>query len=522
VKKKPAVASEAGISQGLRRYMYWTAAFTGGAIMVIEILGAKLLAPYVGTSHFVWTAQISVTLLALAAGYYGGGWMVDRSPRLGQLYGGLWLASIYLCLTVLAVEPVAYWCLQFPLAMGSLLASSFLFFLPLSLLAMVAPFFVRFLAISVSGVGGTVGGLIAISTLGSVVGTILISYVLIPLLPNSVTMYLTAATLMLLAGGYLLVRQRTAVAILVIVSLVGLGLGYLGARNKTRFANSVEIERINSPFGLLQVVYSKDGRARFLLNDFLLQNVYDPIERKSRVLFTYMLHGLATGYTREIHEVLCIGMGIGIVPMEFVRDGAKVDAVEVNKAVVRLAEKHFDLATDRVRVTIAEGRYFVNRCTNRYDTVILDAFLGDSSPSHLMTREAFQEIHRILRPTGTLVINSFGDFRAGHDFLVASLEKTLRAVFKSVRVHHDPFSADFQNVFFVASDQPQLQFIKSIEESRIHPTWRRDVLAGFAGVVQTNPNHGRILTDDYNPSEFYDATNREQFRRKLVQLISQL
>src|SRR5438445_904807 len=105
---------------GLRRYLYFTAATTGAAIMIVEILGAKMLAPYVGTSHFVWTAQIAVTLVALAAGYYAGGWMVDRSPKPGRLYGCILLAAIYLCGSVLLVRPVAYGCLDFNLALGSL------------------------------------------------------------------------------------------------------------------------------------------------------------------------------------------------------------------------------------------------------------------------------------------------------------------------------------------------------------------------------------------------------------------
>src|SRR5262249_46947378 len=164
--------------------------------MIVEILGAKMLAPYVGTSHFVWTAQIAVTLVALAAGYYAGGRLVDRSPRLGRLYGGVLVAGIYLCGSVVAVKSVAYWCLDFKLAVGSLLASALLFFIPLSLLAMVGPFFVRVLTSAVNTVGGNVGRLTAISTVGSVIGTILIGYVLIPFLPNSLTMYLTAAVLM--------------------------------------------------------------------------------------------------------------------------------------------------------------------------------------------------------------------------------------------------------------------------------------------------------------------------------------
>src|ERR1044071_4329653 len=104
---------------GLRRYLYFTAAFTGAAIMIVEILGAKMLAPYVGTSHFVWTAQITVTLLALAAGYQCGGYLVDRTQNLPRLYSAVAAAAVYLCGCVMAVEPIAYACLKLPLAIGS-------------------------------------------------------------------------------------------------------------------------------------------------------------------------------------------------------------------------------------------------------------------------------------------------------------------------------------------------------------------------------------------------------------------
>src|SRR5258705_6401383 len=153
--------------------------------MVIEILGAKMLSPYVGLSHFVWTAQIAVTLVALASGYYAGGRLADRSQQLPWLYWSILAAAAYLALSVLICAPVAYWCLDFNLAVGSLLTSAILFFLPLALLAMTGPFLVRVLTSSVVGVGGNVGPLTAISTLGSFVGTMLIGYVMVPLLPNS-------------------------------------------------------------------------------------------------------------------------------------------------------------------------------------------------------------------------------------------------------------------------------------------------------------------------------------------------
>src|SRR5262245_11707073 len=150
--------------------------------MIVEILGAKMLSPFLGLSHFVWTAQIAVTLVALACGYYVGGRWADRSQDPAKLYFAIFAAAAYLVLTVLVCEPVAYWCLKFKLAVGSLLASAFLFFIPLGLLAMTGPFLIRVVASSITGVGSTAGKLSAIGTLGSFAGTMCIGYVMVPLL----------------------------------------------------------------------------------------------------------------------------------------------------------------------------------------------------------------------------------------------------------------------------------------------------------------------------------------------------
>lgn len=513
--KTNAPITEQALPSGLRRYLYGTAALTGSAIMIVEILGAKMLSPYVGTSHFVWTAQITVTLVALAAGYYAGGKLVDRSPRLGRLYWCILCAAVYLALTVAVSAPVAYWCLEFNLAVGSLMASAFLFFLPLALLAMVGPFVVRVLTQAVASVGGTMGRLTAISTLGSVAGTILIGYVLIPFLPNSVTMYLTSLALMLGCAGYFFGWGRTtsslpAVAIVLAAGAVG---GWFGSRPAPiRNTQITELFRGNSNFGLMQVLDNTDGSTRHYLNDYLTQNNYDPEEKKSKSLFTYMLHGLAHTYATNLSDVLCIGLGVGIVPMMFAREGCQVDVVEINPAVVPLGRKYFDLDPKKLHLTIGDGRFFLNQCRKQYDAVILDAFLGDSSPSHLMTREAFTAIRRALRPGGVLVINSFGNFDSGQDYFTASLNKTLKAVFPGVRIHSNRGG----NVLFVAANRPELNFVHPPDVAEVHSSVKWLVEAAYANVMDTNPDHGRVLTDDFNPVEFHDAKNRETIRKNLA------
>ncbi len=501
-----------------RRFLLLTAAVNGAAIMIVEILGAKMLAPYLGTSHFVWTAQIGVAMASLAFGYYLGGRWADASNHMNRLFGAMLFAAFYLCLTVLGVRWVALRCLEFSLPLGSLLASTFLFFIPLSLLALTCPFLIRFLASHLHNVGGHVGRLSAVSTVGSLVGTALIGYMFIPLAPNSVTMYLTASVIAAVALVHFLKwgRQRMK-ATAALVAILGVGGGAVMMDLQPRFALVRQLYRGNSNYGQLQVVETTNGAVRFYVNDYLVQNTYVPSTRQSASVFTYALHSLARSHAEKLDRILCIGMGIGIVPSLFAEEGAAVDVVEINPAVVPVARNYFDLDDSKFNLTLGDGRQFLNGCTNRYDAVVLDAFLGDSSPSHLMTREAFTAMRDVMTTNGVLVINCFGNPKPGRDFLLASLTRTLRAVFAEVRLH----VALNGNAFFLASPAP-LQVRRPADLSAVHASVVDEVRAVLNRIHETDPRHGIVLTDDFNPAEFHDAINRERLRRDLAKGMQEL
>jgi spermidine synthase len=515
-KQAPAEApAQQEISPRLRRFLYATAGITGAAVMIVEILGAKMLSPYVGTSHFVWTAQIAVTLAALACGYYLGGRLVDRSSRLGRLFAAILIAAGFLALAVALREQVVYLFLDLPLAASSLLASVFLFFVPLCLLAMTSPFLVRMITRSVREVGGTVGRLTAISTIGSFAGTAAIGYVLIPLLPNSITMYGTSGLLIAIALAYFLAwsRRASSLAVTAVVAAAALASGILGFRAEGAQARAFnELYRGNSNFGLLQVLQEKDRPTRYYLNDLLIQNTYDSEQGRSASMFTYMLEGLARSYAPRLETALCIGMGIGIVPRDLAREGVSVDVVEINPAVVPVAQRFFDLDPKAFRLFIGDGRYFLNMTSRKYDAVLLDAFLGESTPSHLMSREAFRAIRRVLNPDGVLVINTFVEFGSEKDFYCASLYKTLASVFPTVRVH----GARGANSLFLASPSASLPLVRAPEFSDVHVEALAQVREAYDRRWVPDPAAGIVLTDDYNPVEYFDAANREKFRRALA------
>ncbi len=514
-KAQAPVKSPPEISVNLRRFLYFTAACTGAAILIVEILGAKILAPYFGTSHFVWTAQIAITLVALSCGYYLGGRWVDRGANPGKLYAAIMGAGGYLAATTPFIASLAYLCLDFRLAVGSLLTSAILFFIPLTLLAMVGPYLIRVLTRSVDTVGGNVGRLSAVSTLGSVAGTVLIGYVLIPLCRNSVTLVLTALVLVSLGVVYFLIwgRRGGAKPAAFITLLLTGGIGFLGTQQDSYHGQrTTELFRANSNFGQLQVIQFTEVPLRVLENDYLTQNTYDTATHSSASSFTYLLHGLAQMYATNLNDVLCIGLGVGIVPMQFATNGARVDVVEINPAIVPIAEKYFGLQPDKLNLFLEDGRYFLNHCTNRYDVVALDAFLGDSPPSHLMTREAFATIRRVLKPGGMLVINSFASFEPGRDFLAQSLSRTLRDVFGNVRVH----GRAGHNTMFVAAARDPLTPLREAGLGAVHWRCAEDTRDTLLTLIEPNPAGGIVLTDDYNPSEFRDAPNREQLRRRMA------
>jgi hypothetical protein len=189
-----------------------------------------------------------------------------------------------------------------------------------------------------------------------------------------------------------------------------------------------------------------------------------------------------------------------------------VDVAEINPAVVPVAARYFGLDTNLLHITVDDGRHFLNRCRKQYDAVILDAFLGDSSPSHLLTRQAFAAMHGVLRPGGVLTINAFCSNEEDRDYFAASLTRTLKAVFPSVRI----YTSGDGGFFYVAGDRAPLDFVHPPDLAGVHPAVLSDTRASYAGLVETEPGHGRVLTDDFNPAEFYDARNRETIRRHLA------
>jgi spermidine synthase len=499
----------------MKMFLFFTAAVAGAAVMIVEILGANMLSPYVGTSHFVWSAQIAVTLISLAVGYYAGGWLADHSKNLSPVYIGLIIASASLVVPAAYRDSVVLWFWSLPLAWATLLASFTLFFPPLTLLAAVGPFLVRFLPGSVDGIGRQVGAVIAVGTLGSLFGTLAISYVMIPLLSQTVSLIITAAALLVLALSYFMLfekqgRQKAFLAALASVFILGAGIYGVG-KTAQGYRIVDEVFRRETHYGLVQVLESRRDGWRVLLTDYLVQNQYNTRTGKSMSDPPYILQSLVDNYIGRSGDALCIGLGAGILPRELNREGIRTSVVEINPEMVAVARRYFDFDPSGIDLHTDDARHFLQADDKRYGAIVLDAFLNDGSLFHLMTREAFTSIRGRLHSDGVLVINTLGDVAPEDDFLTASLFLTLRAVFPSVRMFATPDGAG--GIYFVAGHRPLTALSDLPKMSDVHPGCRKRVGEVLRSDTPPRADRGILLTDNFNPAPFRDAPRREALRR---------
>ncbi|MGA2563988.1 MAG: fused MFS/spermidine synthase [Steroidobacteraceae bacterium] len=181
-------------------FLYLIAGWSGFFVMGLELLGGRLLAPYFGSSIYVWGAIITVFMLALSLGYLAGGRASLWAPSLRRLAALLLLAALS-TLPVLLFGDVLLEHLSIALGdprFGSLLAAGLLFFLPAFVSGMIAPYAVRLLVADQHSSGHRAGKLYFVSTFGSAAGTILTSFFLVLYLEvNQIVLLLLAVSVVL-------------------------------------------------------------------------------------------------------------------------------------------------------------------------------------------------------------------------------------------------------------------------------------------------------------------------------------
>jgi spermidine synthase len=500
-----------------RNYILETTVFVCGAlVMIYEIIGSRLLAPYIGTSTYVWTSLIGVILAALSLGYWLGGRWADRRPDIKILAFVIFLAGGMTALTILLGDLCLAVISRINLGLEiKSLAAALLLFAPASiLLGFVTPYAVKLKMKTLADSGKTVGRLYALSTVGSILGTFLAGFVLIPFLGSTKTLYLIGASL--IALSVLLAPfavKRLNITILVIF-IFGIGVSEI----KSYFLfKSFDFHDIDTEYNRVQIFSTTDTKSgrkiRALAIDpyFIQSKMYLESDELASEYARY--YHLIRHFKPDFRETLLIGGAGYSFPKDFLRKyaEARIDVVEIDPQMTKIAKKFFRLEENpRLNIFHADGRVFLNQSeSNKYDAVLMDAF-GSlfSVPFQLTTLEAVRQIDRVLKDDGVVIFNIGGAIEGASSGFLQSELNTYRQIFPRVylfKVYPETPNDQQQNLIIVACKAKNAAMLESPDA---------EIAALLSHLSDKFPETKiDILTDDLAPVEYYNSFAESIYRK---------
>jgi spermidine synthase len=466
-----------------------------------EIAAVRLLAPYFGASTIVWANTIGIVLVALSIGYWVGGRLADRHPNMRGLCLLALAAAGLLALVPFAADPLldvavdALDSISAGAFLGSLFAVLVLVAVPVLLLGAVSPYAIRLAVSAVEEAGTVAGRLYALSTAGSLVGTLLSALVLIPLVGTRRTFLIFALAIALIAVWGLRPVRRYALAPAAIATLIALPVGTLKAADTDggRVIHEAETE-----YQYARVIEYPDGHRTLELNEGQAQHsiYYPDTVLTGDVWDGHLVLGFAA-FDEPPRRVAILGNAAGTTSRAYEEffPRTRIDGVEIDGELSEIGREYFDMNNPRLHLYHEDARPFLRRIDAEYDQISVDAYRQPYIPFYLTTEEFFETVRDRLRPGGVLVVN------AGHPEGQNDLEKVLTATIGEVfpNVLRDPI--EDTNTLLVASEAP-LSAARLREAAGDMPAGLRGTALAAAARLEPRLRGGEVYTDDKAPVEW--------------------
>jgi spermidine synthase len=495
----------------------------GMAVLIIEIVAMRMLAPFFGNSIFTISSVIGIILAALGLGYHLGGSLADRNPSTVWFFSLIVIAGFSVLLlqfiNAVVLPGIAY---RLSLIDGPLIVSLLMFFLPAMFLAMLSPFAITLLHARETdrGVGHASGSVFFWSTLGSIAGSLSTGFFLIPHWGIGSIVVGVGSGLVLLGGVGLLMTRKLpgilAVGVVLVGATCGIALRHAGTAQGRGdvFAADGLYEKIvirDIPYG---------GRtARILLQDL---NVSGGLYLDDgSMAFDYTKYfDVYRLFTPGLRNALAIGGGAYSVPGSILRQspGAIVDVAEIDPSLHSLAVRYFALPGDaRLRNHLVDGRRFLHDTPERYDLVFSDAYRSFvSAPAQFTTLEFFRLVKSRLREDGVLIANFYGSLAPESRAMIYSVIRTMRAAFPQVYVIAtvSPESEELQNFIFIghnASNPDRRTDLRRAAAVEFAYPMLKSIAALELRPAEALLDAHPMLTDDYVPVEYYAANTIRRY-----------
>ena len=478
--------------------------------MGLEIVGSRLLAPVFGSSLFVWGALIGLVLAAMSTGYAAGGWLADRHPPQRVLAGLLLASGGWTLLLAWAGQPVVFQVFQWiqDPRWGPCVAAGVLLAIPAFGLSGVLPALLRLAIADMGHLGRHTGAMIAVSTMGSLVGTWGTSFFLLTWM-GSTTLVAVLGVLLMVLGVIWTLQSRQLSSVLQ-VGLLALfaGMTWMGFHPVIVLPPAMHQE--DSPYQ--QVRVSENKEFRYLI----LNNTYHAVMWKPEPTF------LALPYSQVMMGVLPIldkpkrglilGHGGGSLAKWLAKywPDLELDVVEMDPSVVNAAAKYFDYTPPgNHHVVVQDARTFLRNNPTRYDVVWVDVFARHLIPFHVTTQEFFEELREHVSPEGAIAVNLASSDAPANVRRAEAVFTTMGLSFDNITTYGAP-GPDFLNIkegsvnliFFAGKPAKRMQdpqFVDRLIRSMNRNQFPAEGLQFFLSNSPVLINPGQILTDDFSP-----------------------
>lgn len=413
------------MKQESSKFLLLISFFEGGAVMAVELIGAKMIEPFFGASLYIWSTVLAITLLGLTAGYYTGGMFSEKFPQQRTLYILLLAASFFTGLMPVTGTMIMESMLNFDFRLGAIISCLLFVFPPLLCFGMVSPIIIRKLTTQLEQTGRKAGMVYAISTIGGILFTFLTGFYLIPEIGLRMSAVLVSIALLVFPVIFFM-RGKNTFLYLVIV-LWGIVLPFINYKITAKPAPGSKFFR---------QLYQSDGLLGHL-------SVIDYLQTNTRCLFvnnvsqSYMhiptgrsqwryVHRLATytSFKPAGSKVFLAGLGAGNVVNELNILGFETDVCEIEKRMEQIGKNYFGL-TGNVNVIIDDARHAIKTAKKNYDIVILDISAGENQPNNLYTTEGFADIKKIMKEDAALFVHYPTVYNAPDGIALKSIWKTM-------------------------------------------------------------------------------------------------
>jgi len=389
------------------RNIFILAFVEGLLLMSVELLGSRFLTPYFGSTLYVITSILGITLLSLLTGYFIGSELVLRKVKVATAFIALMFASCYLCVSPLIGAKIGTIGLSWGMITGSIFGSLLLLFIPIVLLGLISPILVQ--AMNEAGLvaGTSAGRIYTISTIGGFVGTFLTGLYLIPTFGAKMTALMIGCASFIFPAYLLTIlgfkkgNLYFLVFMLVLLSVLGISSKPLPSP-----VNSKVLYQSDDVLGFLQVLEYPNG-SRVLKSNRTNQSVIDFQSGVSYLLYTHAIASIVTGtITDKNANILLIGMAGGSLVREFVNAGYKnITVLDNDRRMNNIAENYFGVTPGSYSFLEEDGRRYLNSSHKKFDLIVLDVSNAEQQPYHLFTKEAFQSIAKSLSENGIVIVN---------------------------------------------------------------------------------------------------------------------